>query len=248
MNEALIPFTTGIPLLFHCVGQLFKFDLRWREVLKATYDIGVGSLPIISVATAFAGIVVTNEIAWHMDQALHTTQMIPGFTGQFILRELGVAIPAFLVISKVGASITAEIGSMKVTEQIDALKLLKINPVAYLVFPRWIACIISLFCLTLISISITLLCAVVVSVMKYNFNVIEYANMLRKFLEPIDIACAAVKALTFGAVIPLISCAYGLRCEGGAEGVGTATTNSVVASTIAVIVLDFVITFAFTGL
>ena len=79
--------------------------------------------------------VVTNEIAYHMDLALHTVSMIPGFTGQFILRELGIAIPALLLVAKVGAAITAEVGSMKVTEQIDALKLLGIDPISYLVFP-----------------------------------------------------------------------------------------------------------------
>ena len=108
------------------------------------------------ISTAFAGLVVTNEIAWHMDRALHTVAMIPGFTGQFILRELGIAIPALLLVAKVGASITAEVGSMKVTEQIDALKLLGIDPINYLVFPRFIASIFSGACLVLIAAGVTL--------------------------------------------------------------------------------------------
>ena len=148
----------------------FRRPWRWKEILQATVQIGVESLPIITIATAFAGLVVTNEIAWHMDEALHTTSMIPGFTGQFIIRELGIAIPSLLLVAKVGAAITAEVGSMKITEQIDALKLLRIDPVGYLVFPRLVACIFSTACLTLISIAVTLSCAVWMAMVRYNFS------------------------------------------------------------------------------
>lgn len=219
---------------------------RWAEIAQAIVQIGIESIPIIAISTAFAGMVVTTEIAFHMDLALHTVSMIPGFTGQFILRELGIAIPALLLVSKVGASITAEVGTMKVTEQIDALKLLGIDPVGYLVFPRFVASIIASACLTLTASAVTLICAILVAVYRYNFFTLEYINELRHFVGGKDIACALVKGMIYGAVIPVISCAYGFRCKGGAEGVGTATTNSVVASTIAVIVLDFFLTYIFT--
>jgi phospholipid/cholesterol/gamma-HCH transport system permease protein len=209
-------------------------------------QIGLGSLPIILVSTVFAGLVVTNEVAVHMDMALHTVSMIPGFTGQFILRELGIAIPALLLVSKVGASITAEVSTMKVTEQIDALKLLGIDPVRYLVVPRFIASIISGACLTMIAIVVTLFCAILIAVTRYNFSFLEYLNALRHFVTFTDLGCALIKGVIFGAVTPVVSCAYGFDCQGGAEGVGTATTDSVVASTVAVILLDFVLTYAFT--
>ncbi|MGE0614133.1 MAG: MlaE family ABC transporter permease [Bacteriovoracia bacterium] len=226
----------------------FGFRWRWKEIIQAMQNIGVGSLWIVTIATAFAGLVVTNEIAWHLNQALNTIAMMPGFTGQFIMRELAIAIPAFLVISKVGASITAEVGSMKVTEQIDALKLLRIDPIAYLVFPRWLACSISLACLTLIAVAVTQFFAIVMAVSKYGFNTLEYLNNFRHFVKLIDLGGCVVKSLIYGAVIPLISCAYGFRCKGGAQGVGNATTNSVVTSTITVIVLDFFLTYLFTKL
>jgi phospholipid/cholesterol/gamma-HCH transport system permease protein len=220
----------------------------WRlpEILDGIAKIGVASLPVIAVSTVFAGLVVTNEIAWHMDRALHTVSMIPGFTGQFILRELGIAIPALLIVSKVGASITAEVGSMKVTEQIDALRLLGIDPVDYLVFPRFVASIFSSACLVVVASFVTLACAVLVATTQYGFGFGEYMNALRHFVGAKDLACLLTKGMVFGAVIPVISCGYGFRCRGGAEGVGTATTNSVVASTIAVITLDFALTFVFT--
>jgi phospholipid/cholesterol/gamma-HCH transport system permease protein len=222
-----------------------RFPWRGREILSLIDSLGVQSLPIIVIATAAAGLVTTNEIAWHMNSALQTVSMIPGFTGQFIFRELGVVIPAFLMISKVGASLTAEIGSMKITEQLDALKMLKIDPVAYLVFPRWIACTVSLICLTLVSLAVTLLCAMLAAMARYHFNFMEYSNALLQFVRTSDVICAIVKSAVFGAVIPLISCAYGFRCQGGSQGVGEATTQSVVTSTLVVIVLDFLLTTLF---
>jgi phospholipid/cholesterol/gamma-HCH transport system permease protein len=239
----------GILILFgQTLARLPRLTC-WRreEIIQAIVYSGVGSLPIVVISTAFAGIVITNEIAWHMDTALHTVSMIPGFTGQFILRELGIAIPALLLVSKVGAATTAEIGSMKVTEQIDALKLLGIDPINYLVFPRFIASMISSACLTLIAIAVTLVCAVGMAVVRYNFSVLEYLNALRHFIGMTDVVCALIKGTVFGAIIPVIACGYGLQCKGGAEGVGTATTDAVVSSTIAVIVLDFVLTYFFTS-
>jgi phospholipid/cholesterol/gamma-HCH transport system permease protein len=219
--------------------------LRVKETMGFIYSMGVGSLPIIVFATAFAGIVVTGEIAFHMDLALHTIEMVPGFSGQFVFREVGIAIPALLLVSKVGASTTAEVGSMKVTEQIDALKLLKIDPVEYLVGPRLLASLVVFPCLTLLAILVTMTCAIVVAVGGYGFSLMEYLNALSKFISAADLVCAVTKALAFGAVIPVVSCYYGFHCRGGAEGVGAATTNSVVTSTLAVIVIDFLLSFAF---
>jgi phospholipid/cholesterol/gamma-HCH transport system permease protein len=219
---------------------------RWNDILHYIVQNGIGSLPIITLSTAFAGIVVTNQIAWHMRLSLHDVSMVPGFSGQFVLRELGIAIPATLLVAKAGASITAEIGSMKVTEQIDALKLLGIDPINYLVFPRFIAAIISSACLTLIAVSVTLACSIAVAVSRYHFSLIEFLNALRHFVGIEDLFCALVKGMIFGAIIPIISCAYGFRCKGGAEGVGTATTNSVVSATMAIITLDFILTFLFS--
>jgi phospholipid/cholesterol/gamma-HCH transport system permease protein len=236
--------------IIHLFGQTllraFQWPWRWKEIAHNTVNIGLGSLPIITLSTAFAGIVVTTEIAWHMDEALHTITMIPGFTGQFILREIGIVIPALLLVAKVGASTTAEIGTMKVTEQIDALRLLRIDPISYLVFPRFIASILSIACLTLIAIAVTLFCAITVAMLKYNFSPLEYINALRPFIAIKDIFGALLKGIVFGALIPVVSCAHGFECKGGAEGVGNATTDSVVISTILVIVFDFILTFLLT--
>lgn len=246
MMETLGTIREAFALLGQTVRRLVSSPWRWHEIAQCIVQIGIGSIPIIVISTAFAGMVVTNEIAYHMDLALHTVTMIPGFTGQFILRELGIAIPALLLVAKVGAAITAEVGSMKVTEQIDALKLLGIDPVGYLVVPRFIASIVAAACLTLTASAVTLGCAILIAVYRYNFLALEYINALRHFIGGKDLVCALIKGMIYGAVIPIISCTYGFRCKGGAEGVGTATTNSVVASTIAVIILDFILTYIFT--
>lgn len=234
-------------LFFKCFHRLLRpHEWRWKEISHAIVQMGIGSISMISVTTAFAGLVVTHEIAWHMDQALHAVTMIPGFSGQFILRELGVAIPALLLVSKVGAATTAEVGTMKVTEQIDALKLLGIDPVSYLVFPRFVAAIISSICLTYISIFVTLTCAIALAVLRYNFSILEYLNALQHFVGPKDLLCALVKGAVFGGVIPIISCTYGFRCKPGAKGVGEATTEAVVTETMVVISLDFFLTYLFS--
>jgi phospholipid/cholesterol/gamma-HCH transport system permease protein len=216
--------------------------------MNAVETIGIGSLPIISIATGFTGLVMTSEIAWHMDFALSNVSMIPGFTGQFVIRELGIAVPALLIVSKVGASMTAELASMKITEQLDAYKLLKIDILSYHIYPRWVATILSTVCLTLISITITLIIAMFTAVTKYHFNSQEYLNTLAQFISSIDLFCAITKAAIFGMVIPPISCAYALRCTGGAQGVGQATTDAVVTATLAVITLDFILTSFFSAL
>ncbi len=217
-----------------------------RQILEQIASQGVGSVPIVVIATAFAGLVVTMEIAFHMDHALHTTSMIPGFTVQFILRELGIVVPALLLVSKAGATMTAELGGMKVTEQLEAIQLMGIDPVRLLVFPRWMAGIFSTLALTLLAMAVTLGGATLMAVLRFHFSVPEYLNTLRHFVGMGDLVTGAVKALAFGAVTPLISCAYGFRCRGGSDGVGQATTRAVVSGTIAVIVLDFVLTYLFT--
>ena len=126
------------------------------------------------------------------------------------------------------------------------IKLLGIDPIGYLVVPRFIASIIAAACLTLCASAVTLGCAIADRDLPLQLPPLEYINELRHFIGIKDLVCALIKGMIYGAVIPIISCTYGFRCKGGAEGVGTATTNSVVASTIAVIILDFILTYIFS--
>ncbi len=247
LRAHLLNFVLAGKILSRLFKQAIHGPYRQNQVLEQIESIGLGSLPIITISTGFTGLVMTSEIAWHMDFALSNVSMIPGFTGQFVLRELGIAVPALLIVSKVGASMTAELASMKITEQLDALKLLRIDPYSYHFYPRWVACILSTICLTLISIAITLLIAMMTAVTKYHFNWQEYLNTLAQFISSFDLFCSVTKAACFGMVIPPISFAYGLKCQTGAQGVGQATTDAVVASTLTVIVLDFILTALFSA-
>ena len=245
MSQALVWIHIA-QLFFRTLLNVFR-PSAWRraEIAHCMVQSGIKSIPIVVLSTAFAGVVVTQQIAWHMNLALHDVSMIPGFTGQFIFRELGIAIPALLLVSKVGASITAEVGTMQVTEQIDALKLLRIDPVEYLVFPRFIAGILSSACLTLLAVAVTLACSTLVGIFGYNFSFLEFLNGMKHFIGVTDLVCAVVKGVTFGSLIPIISCAYGFSCKGGAQGVGQATTEAVVSATVAISILDLIITFIF---
>ena len=248
LNRHLQTIYLAVQILKKLFIQLSRGPHRKLELMNQMEIIGLGSLPIVSIATGFTGLVMTSEIAWHMDFALSNVSMIPGFTGQFVVREFGIAIPALLMVSKVGASFTAELASMRITEQLDAFKLLKIDVISYHIFPRWAACTISTVCLTLISIAITLIIAMLTAVTKYHFNSQEYFNTLAQFINSMDLLCAVTKSAIFGMVIPPIACAYALKCEGGAQGVGQATTDAVVSCTLAVITLDFILTAIFSAL
>jgi phospholipid/cholesterol/gamma-HCH transport system permease protein len=248
MKEHFFTFLHSGRILQKLFQQLFSGNQRFEMVIQSIESVGIGSLPIISIATGFTGLVMTSEIAWHMDFALSNVSMIPGFTGQFVMRELGIAVPALLMVSKVGASFAAELASMKITEQLDAYRLLKIDLISYHIFPRWIACILSTVCLTLIAITITLLIAMLTAVTKYHFNWQEYLNTLAQFINSVDLLCALTKSAVFGMVIPPITCAYGIRCQAGSRGVGQATTDAVVAATLAIITLDFLLTAFFSAL
>lgn len=248
LNRHFRTMLLAVQLMQKLIQQLMKGPHRQLDIMNQMETIGIGSLPIITIATGFTGLVMTSEIAWHMDFALSNVSMIPGFTGQFVVRELGIAVPALLMVSKVGASLTAELASMRITEQLDAFKLLKIDVVSYHIFPRWAACTAATICLTLISIAITIIIAMFTAVTKYHFNSEEYFNTLAQFVNSFDLLCAVTKSAVFGTVIPPIACAYAMKCEGGAQGVGQATTDAVVSCTLAVIILDFILTAIFSAI
>jgi phospholipid/cholesterol/gamma-HCH transport system permease protein len=195
---------------------------------------------------AFAAMVTILESSFHMKLLIQNDSMVPGFAAMLILRELGAVLTALLLTSRVGAGFTAEIGSMKITEQIDALKMLGIDPIQFLVVPRLVACVLGCVFLTAIANLFCIYCALLVSQSYLGFTPGLFLTMMSRFVEFHDLLLSMVKAAAFGAVIPLMSCHFGLRCNSGAEGVGTATTNSVVSSSVAIIVLDFVLSYFFS--
>jgi phospholipid/cholesterol/gamma-HCH transport system permease protein len=222
--------------------------IRGKETLEQLYFVANGSVAIIVFCVCFAAIVTIIESSFHMKMVIQNDSMVPGFAAMLILRELAVVVTALLLTSRVGAGIAAEIGTMKVTEQIDALKMLGIPPSTYLVIPRLIACVIGTMALVIIANMACLFSAMAVSDSYLGYSPVIFLTAMKRFVQFRDLIFAIIKAAVFGAVIPLISCYFGFRCQSGAEGVGRATTNSVVVGSIAIIVLDFILSYAFSYL
>jgi phospholipid/cholesterol/gamma-HCH transport system permease protein len=210
------------------------------------YFMANGSLPIIVFCVAFAAMVTILESSFHMKLVIQNDSMVPGFAAMLILRELGVVVTALLFTSRVGAGIAAEVGTMKITEQIDALRMLHIHPRDYIFIPRLIASIAAMVVLTIVANIVCLACAMYVSQFQLGFTPGMFLASMNRFVEFRDLIFAAIKGAVFGAIIPIVSCYFGFRCKAGAEGVGHATTNSVVVSSVAIIIFDFILTYMFS--
>jgi phospholipid/cholesterol/gamma-HCH transport system permease protein len=221
-------------------------DSRIKETFKQLYFVANGSLGIICFCVCSAAMVTILESSFHMKLVIQNDSMVPGFASMLILRELGAVVTALLLTSRVGAGIAAEVGSMTVTEQIEALKMLGIDPVQFIVVPRLIACILGGVILTIIANVICIYCAMIVSDAYLGFTFGMFKMAMMRFVHFKDLIFSSIKGACFGTVIPLISCYFGFRCKSGAEGVGMATTNSVVAASVSIIVIDFILTFVFS--
>lgn len=223
-------------------------QFRWKETFEQLYFIGNGSLIIIVFCVCFAAMVTILESSFHMKIVIQNDSMVPGFAAMLILRELAAVVTALLLTSRVGAGIAAEVGTMQVTEQIDALKMLGISPTNYLVIPRLVACILGAVLLTIVANMMCIFSAMAVSSSYLGYTPALFISGMKRFVQFKDLIFSMIKAASFGAVIPLISCYFGFRCESGAEGVGRATTNSVVVGSMAVIVIDFILSYVFSYL
>lgn len=216
------------------------------ELTKHLEFVGWKSLPVILFCVSFAAMVTVLESAFHMKILIQNDSLVPGFAALLILRELGAVITCLLLASRVGAGYAAEIASMKVTEQLDALKLLGIDKYWFLVVPRTMACAISGALLTILANFACLYAAFLVSQVQLGHSSSSFLAGLRAFVNYQDIFFAAIKGFCFGATIPIISSYFGFNCSEGAEGVGQATTKSVVASSVSIIIIDFVLTWIFS--
>jgi phospholipid/cholesterol/gamma-HCH transport system permease protein len=228
------------------LAALFTPPYRGKDIMVQLEFVSWQSLPVIVFCVCFAAVVTIMESSFHMKIVVQNDALVPGFAALLILRELGAVISALLLTSRVGAGLAAEVGSMQVTEQIDALRMLGIDPVRFLVVPRLIACVVGGFLLCLIANLVCLYCAMLVTEAKLGYSPGAFITGMRAFVNFQDLVFASIKGAVFGAVIPLVSCFFGFRCRSGAEGVGLATTNSVVVSSVAIIVLDFVLTYIFS--
>jgi phospholipid/cholesterol/gamma-HCH transport system permease protein len=218
--------------------------LRLRRTLDQMSKIGVESLPIVTITNFFIGVVIAFQSAYQMKK-VSAEIYIPSLVSISICREIAPVITGLVVAGRIGAAIAAEIGSMKVTEQVDALETLAANPVKYLVVPRFLALVFMLPLLTCFADIIGIAGGYTVSVYKLGLPSSLYIKMSFDPLMLKDILTGLAKTMIFGVIIAVVSCYQGLRVRGGAEGVGAATTRAVVLSFILIIVADAVSTVIF---
>ena len=222
--------------LFKSLGRLPPM----RLVLDQMDRIGVGSLGLVLVVSLFTGAVAAVQAAYQFSSVVPMR-----YLGSVIMRsviiELGPVLTALVVGGRVGAAIAAELGSMKVTEQIDALRAMGINPIRFLVMPRVFAATVMLPVVTVFADVIAVFGGYVVAIATIGVTSSTYINSLKDFFYLKDLFSGLIKALCFGHIIGMMGCFYGFATEGGAEGVGTATTRAVVASCVLVLILDYLL-------
>ncbi len=206
--------------------------------------IGIDSLGIVSLVALFTGMIMAVQTAYQM-QKVSAEMYISSLVALSLVRELGPVLTALIVAGRAGGAVTAEIASMRITEQIDALRALAVNPIKYLVVPRFIAFLVGLPILVVIANMIGIMGGYYVCV--YNLSIPSqiYINTAFSSIMFKDLVISLVKSVTFAVIIAIISCEEGLNASGGAEGVGAATMRSVVLSFITIIAADWVLSTIF---
>ncbi|MGA2775677.1 MAG: ABC transporter permease [Candidatus Omnitrophota bacterium] len=223
----------GWQTLYSSLLPPYRKDRVIEQIKKAGFD----SLPIVTLVALFIGFIFALQTAYFM-QRIGSEIYIASLVALSLVRELGPVITALVVAGRVGAAITAELGSMQVTEQIDALETLATNPVKYLVVPRFLALIVVLPLLTIYADTVGIFGSYLICTLKLGISSSLYLKVTSEALLYKDLFTGLFKTVFFGMIIALVSCYEGFNVEGGAEGVGRATTKSVVASFIIVIAAD----------
>ncbi|MEO1619463.1 MAG: MlaE family lipid ABC transporter permease subunit [Cyanobacteria bacterium J06632_3] len=221
-------------VLMHVISR----PIHRRNTVEQMAAVGPESLLIALVTAVFVGMVFTIQVTREFI-AFGATTAIGGVLAITLARELAPVLTAVVLAGRVGSAFAAEIGTMRVTEQIDALQMLKSDPIDYLVIPRVIACAAMLPLLNILSFITGMLGGLVVSTTIYDIPVAVFLNSARNFLEPWDLASSLIKALIFGMLIAVIGSSWGLTTTGGAKGVGQSTTTAVVTSLLAIFTANF---------
>nr|NGX48146.1 putative phospholipid ABC transporter permease protein MlaE [Chlamydiota bacterium] len=243
----LVAIGEYVQLLVDTVRATLWHPPKFRLILKQLYNIGVGSLAVVAITGFFTGLVLAAQSFYQLD-----SKGLSGITGLMVgkamITELGPILTAFMVTGRVGAAICAELGTMRVTEQIDALRSMAVNPNRYLVAPRFLAGMIMMPMLTLFSIVMGIFGGYLISVFFFDMTPSAYFDPMPMHITMFDFFNGTVKAFFFGILIMTISCYKGMNTTGGAEGVGRNTTSSVVVCYIAILFSNFFLTIALNSL
>ncbi|MEL4897026.1 MlaE family lipid ABC transporter permease subunit [Crocosphaera sp. Alani8] len=223
-------------------GQVFFHLLKTRIHRRNTLDqmsvVGPESLTIALITAGFVGMVFTIQVAREFI-SFGAASTVGGVLALALTRELGPVLTAVVVAGRVGSAFAAEIGTMRVTEQIDALYMLKTDPIDYLVVPRVLACCLMLPVLNILSLLTGMTGGLLIANGLYDISPYVFLTSVRNFLELWDLVTSLLKSVAFGGLIAVIGCSWGLTTSGGAKGVGQSTTTAVVTALLAVFVINF---------
>ncbi len=227
----------GLAGLFHAVRP----PIYGRLVLRSLLDIGYFSLPVVALTAIFTGMVLALQ-SYTGFSRFSAESAIANLVVLSITRELGPVLAGLMVAGRAGAAMAAELGTMRVTDQIDALGTLSTNPMKYLVVPRLIAGTIALPLLVVVADILGVLGGFIIATLKLGFNSATYLRNTLDFLQTDDVVSGLVKAAVFGFIIALMGCFNGYNSRGGAQGVGAATTSAVVSASVLILAFDYVLT------
>lgn len=226
-------------LLLLTVFYTFRYPIRWRAVMEQAFQVGVRSLFFITVVLGFLGMILIYQSGFQAQQIIGDLQMLGALYVQMLFREFAPTITALMLATRVGTGIAAEIASMVVTEQVDALKMNNAQPVHYLVVPRFIATLGMTMALSCIALVVAYVSGMTLGWVVFQINPATFYNT--SLLEWGDLIIFLMKSFAYGVAIPIIASEAGLTAFGGSEGVGWATTKSVVNASLAVTFLDFLL-------
>jgi phospholipid/cholesterol/gamma-HCH transport system permease protein len=234
-------------LSIRAVANLFRKPLYLADMIQQADFIGVGSLPIVVLTGMFTGIVLALNTSKTLEQfgSLSLTGQLVSFS---MVRELGPVLTSLMVAGRNASGMASELGSMKVTEQIDAMRALGTDPYKKLVTPRVVATVFMMFFLTIISDLVGLVGGWIISFAMLGLDTYQYWNSAYQVLKYNDVITGLAKPVVFGFIIATIGCYYGINTKGGTQGVGRATTQAVVASSVLILAVDAVLTQLFITL
>ena len=221
--------------------HIIRPPFYWRELLSSIFNIGYLSLPVVGLTAIFTGAALALQI-YSGGARFNAESVVPSIVAIGMVRELGPVLGGLMVAGRVSASIAAEIGTMKVTEQIDALTTLSTNPMKYLTVPRVLAATLSLPILVAIGDIIGIMGGYLVAINRLDFNSATYLNNTLSFLEGDDIMSGLIKASVFGFIVAIMGCFHGMNSDRGAQGVGKATTNAVVSASVLILTTNYLLT------
>lgn len=231
-------------LMVKIARSFFPPKLDGPETWRNMHRVGVKSFPIVAVTAVLTGAIMVIQSGMYIEQ-YGAYGLLGWGAGYSVLREVGPIMIGLMFSGRVGANNTAELGTMMVTDQVDALRALAIDPIAYLVMPRFLAMIVMMFFLTVVGDFTALLGGAITSEVLLGVDTNLFFWSIKTYIHLSDFTHGLTKAVSFGFAIAVISCHFGMTTSGGAVGVGRAVNNSVVGSAIAIFVLDYFITYLY---